>query len=290
MFLYFVLGKLSALTDEKAAREFKPLKKRLFDAVECCFAHDRYVRAFTDDGNVLGVEGSRECKIDLLVQSWAVLSGIATGERAITVLTTAYNRLVDEENGIIKLLDPPFSEMNVGYISEYPKGVRENGGQYTHAAVWYIWALYEAGMTEKANKLLEMILPCSHTSNLSAVEKYMKEPYVLAGDVYSGDLAGRGGWTWYTGAAGWLYRLIVEKYYGIKISKDGVSISPNLPPNKVVNLKVRVKEGEFDLVIDSRESGRWKTNIGSIGFEGAVLPFKSVCNKTVTVRRQKLID
>ncbi len=290
MFLYYILGKFLQFADGKTIGEFRTLKKKLFYSLEKCFTGDRYIRAFTDDGVALGTEQSKECKIDLLVQSWAVLSGIATGERAKIVLTTAYNRLVDKENGIIKLLDPPFAEMKVGYIADYPKGVRENGGQYTHAAVWFIWALYEAGMSDKANELLEMILPCNHTADIAGVEKYMKEPYVVAGDVYDGALAGRGGWTWYTGSAGWLYRLIIEKYYGIKVCADGVSISPNLPFDKVVNLKLRLSGGEFNLVIDSRKRGKWKTSIGIIGYEGAVIPQKSLYGKTVTVRRQKPID
>ncbi len=290
MFLYYVIGKFSEFVDESVQKEFRLLRKKLFAALENCFDGDRYARAYMDDGRVLGVESSPECRIDLLAQSWAVLSGIATGKRAETVLNTAYYKLVDKKHGIIKLLDPPFEKIDAGYISDYPKGVRENGGQYTHAAVWFIRALYKAGMNDKANELLQMILPCNHTSTAKGVETYMKEPYVLAGDVYSGALAGRGGWTWYTGSAGWLYRVIVEDYYGIKIGAESVSVNPKLPIGKLINLNVRTPKGEFDLIIDSRKSGRWKTSIGMIGYEGTTIPLKSLIGKTLTVRRQKPID
>ena len=288
MFLYYVIGRLSQYVDEDTAHGFMRLKMKLYAAVRACFAGDRFIRAFDDDGNALGVEESAECKIDALAQSWAVLSGIATGEQAKTVLLTACERLVDHEHGVIRLLDPPFANYDAGYISEYPAGVRENGGQYTHAAVWLIWALYEADLADKANELLDMILPSSHTADKSGVETYLKEPYVLAGDVYAGALAGRAGWTWYTGAAGWLYRLLVEKYYGIKISADGVRITPNVPYGKEVSLKVRTDNGEFALTIDSRERGRWKTFVGGRGYEGSTLPLRSLVGKTIVVKRQKL--
>lgn len=290
MFLYYILGMLSETAGDRLPPSFTSLRHRLFAAAEKCFVGDRYVRAFTDNGSVLGAESSHECKIDLLVQSWAVLSGIATGERAKTVLTTAYGRLVDEKNGIVRLLDPPFAEIDVGYISDYPKGVRENGGQYTHAAVWYIWALYEAGMTDKANRLLEMILPCSHFTSYGGEETYLKEPYVIAGDVYDGALAGRGGWTWYTGAAGWLYRLITEKYYGITVRRGSVGIRPNLPSGKVVHRNVSMPNATFDLTIDSRGTGKWKTTVGHVGFDGTAIAAKALDGKSVVVRRQKPVD
>lgn len=287
MFMYYVIGRLTPYLDDETAHEFMRLKMKLYAAVRECSTGDRYARAFDDDGNALGVEESEECKIDALAQSWAVLSGIATGSQARTILLNACERLVDLEHGIIRLLDPPFEKYDAGYISQYPAGVRENGGQYTHAAVWLIWALYEADLPEKANELLEMILPSSHTSDIDGVYEYLKEPYVLAGDVYAGELAGRAGWTWYTGAAGWLYRLIVEKYYGVKITSEGVRIMPALS-GKSVRLTVRTREGSIDLTLDGRERGRWKTFVGGRGYECATLPLGSLVGKSVVVRRQKL--
>lgn len=290
MFMYYVIGRLLPYVSGGTAQRLRGTRTALLDAVEQCFDGDRYIRAFDDDGRAIGSADGDECRIDLLVQSWAVLSGIASPDRARTVLATAYDKLVDLRHGIIKLLDPPFIKSDVGYIADYPPGVRENGGQYTHAAVWFVWALYESGMTDKANELLEMLLPASHAADPESTAVYLKEPYVLAGDVYAGEMAGRGGWTWYTGAAGWLYRLIKEKYYGITVRRGGVKISPNLPFGRLVKLRVRTEGGAFELTIDSREKGKWKTFVGHRGYDGGSLPMKSLAGKSVVVRRQKAVD
>ncbi len=287
MFLYYVIGRYMPYVGDADEIELKKLRLGLLPALGECFEKDRYVRAFDDDGNVLGSENCDECKIDLLVQSWAVISGIADKERSRLILETAYERLFDEKLGIVRLLDPPITDKKIGYIAEYPQGVRENGGQYTHAAVWFAWALYEAGMTEKANKVLEALLPVSHTSDREGVETYLKEPYVLAGDVYYGALAGRAGWTWYTGAAGWLYRLIIEKYYGLRITDENVRITPNIPVGKTVELTVGTRRGKFALTLDGRERGQWKTYIDGRGYTGATLPLGSLDGKTVVLRREK---
>lgn len=287
MFLYYVIGRYMPYVTADDEIRLKKMRLVLLSAIEECFERDRYVRAFDDDGNVIGSENNDECKIDLLVQSWAVISGVADKERAQKVLNTAYDRLFDEKLGIVRLLDPPITDKRIGYIAEYPRGVRENGGQYTHAAVWFAWALYDAGMTEKANNVLKALLPASHTSDRKGVETYLKEPYVLAGDVYYGKLAGRAGWTWYTGAAGWLYRLIVEKYYGLRITDENVRITPNIPVGKIVKLKVRTGRGRFDLTLDGKNPGQWKTYIDGRGYVGATLPLCNLDGKTVLLRREK---
>ena len=165
-----------------------------------------YRRAYFDDGTPLGTASSKECQIDALVQAWAVLSGAGPIQRAETAMREASRRLVDEDGGIIRLLDPPFDKMDndPGYIKGYLPGVRENGGQYTHGVLWFVRALAELGQGTQAARLLEMLSPISHSSTEDAAKTYMTEPYVVAADVYgSPPHVGRGGWSWYTGSAGW---------------------------------------------------------------------------------------
>ena len=173
-----------------------------------------YRRAFFDDGSILGTEGDEECRIDLIVQSWAVLSGAADKNRARQAVLCAYDMLFDQKNDIVKLLDPPLKnhKPRAGYIQSYPKGVRENGGQYTHGAIWFIMALLELGENEKAANIFSKILPMNHCLSKKDADKYLAEPYVLAADVYSGEHTGRAGWTWYTGSAGWLLRLMHDRF------------------------------------------------------------------------------
>ena len=290
MFAYYVAGKFLPYADERDRAFLAELRKKLKTAAVRQKRGDRYIRAYDDDGKPIGVEENSECKIDLLVQSWAVLSGIEKGESAKRVLESAYARLYDKKYKLIKLLDPPFSDRKVGYISNYPPGVRENGGQYTHAAVWFIRALYEAGLTDKANELLLAVLPITHTADKQGVETYLKEPYVIAGDVYSDALAGRGGWTWYTGSAGWLYRVIVENYFGINIRRGAVKFSPAVPAGVKENLTVRLGGGSFALFIDGTEEGEWSLTVDGVEYGVCRFPITSLEGKTVRLKRRKTVD
>ncbi len=195
-----------------------------------------YRRAWFDDGAPLGSAESPECSIDLIAQSWSVLSGVAPPERSAQALLAMRRQLVDDEWGIVRLLAPPFDSAgpDPGYIAGYVPGVRENGGQYTHAAVWAAMALAEAGQSEEAWRLAAMINPLNHARNAQEVAIYKVEPYVVAADVYGvAPHNGRGGWTWYTGSAGWVYRLFVETLLGITLEHvDGQSwlrLTPRLP-------------------------------------------------------------
>ncbi len=191
-----------------------------------------YRRAWFDDGTVLGSQASPECQIDSLPQSWAVLSGVAPPARAQQALDSAQQRLADRQLGLIKLFDPPFdrSTLDPGYIKGYVPGVRENGGQYTHAAIWLALAMAEAGDTEQAWELTRMLLPTSHTGSEQGLARYQAEPYVVAADVYAVEPhQGRGGWTWYTGSAGWLYRLLVEELLGARRKGGLLTITPRTP-------------------------------------------------------------
>ncbi len=191
-----------------------------------------YKRAWFDDGTPLGSKINDECRIDSIAQSWSVLSGGGNESRVGTAMESAYKYLVQKEVGIIQLLEPAFdkSELNPGYIKGYVPGVRENGGQYTHAAVWMIMAFARLGNNERVWELLNMINPVNHGKTTAEIAIYKVEPYVLAADVYSREPhAGRGGWTWYTGSAGWLNRLITEFFLGLKQEGDKLKFVPCVP-------------------------------------------------------------
>ncbi|MCX8999274.1 protein ndvB [Rhizobiaceae bacterium BDR2-2] len=191
-----------------------------------------YRRGTFDNGSPLGSTLSDECQIDSLGQSWSVLTGIGDPARAEQAMDAVLNQLVDGDEKIIRLFTPPFAETrkDPGYIKAYPPGIRENGGQYTHAAIWVVLALAKLGRNEDAWRCFSMLNPVNHALDRDAAEKYRVEPYVVAADVYGEDFkAGRGGWTWYTGSAGWLYRTAVEGILGIVRTPDGIDVAPVLP-------------------------------------------------------------
>ncbi len=205
--------------------------KQLKDALNStAWAGDRYARLFADDGRLMGVDGCKTLDIDLVSQALAVLSGTADGEKAKTALKTA-EKLVDERFAVTKLLSPPQTPADpLGYISHYPKGARENGGQYTHAALWYIIALLKVGETEKAYELFTRIIPAWRMAQPELRDRYRGEPFVLSADIYSAKgREGQAGWTWYTGSAGWAYRVLTEGFLGLKRFGDWLEINPNLP-------------------------------------------------------------
>jgi cyclic beta-1,2-glucan synthetase len=191
-----------------------------------------YRRAFYDDGTALGSAESEECRIDAIAQSWSVLSGAADPGRALQAMEQSVSQLVKRDKGVALLFTPPFdkTERDPGYIKSYPPGVRENGGQYTHGAIWSIFALAELGDAERAYDLFSMINPVNHARNLGEAEHYRVEPYAVAADVYSVEpYAGMGGWTWYTGSAGWLYRAGLEAILGFRKEGGLLKIRPSVP-------------------------------------------------------------
>ncbi len=191
-----------------------------------------YRRGWFDDGTPLGSSSGTECQIDSIAQSWAVLSGAASAERAHSAMDAVDRRLVHRDTRLVQLLEPPFdrSKPSPGYIQGYVPGVRENGGQYTHAAVWAALAFAALGDTERAWQLFGLLNPVSHASSDGDTSRYQVEPYVVAGDVYAfAPHAGRGGWTWYTGSAGWMYRLLVESLLGLGRSGNQLRVRPLLP-------------------------------------------------------------
>jgi cyclic beta-1,2-glucan synthetase len=191
-----------------------------------------YRRAFFDDGSVLGSSGNIECRIDSIPQSWAVLSGAGDVERSRSAMEAVDKHLVRRDHSLIQLLDPPFdkSDLNPGYIKGYVPGVRENGGQYTHAAIWTAMAFAALGDSSRAWEMLTMINPINHARSPEEIAVYKGEPYVVAADVYAvPPHTGQGGWTWYTGSAGWMYRLIAESLLGIRLETDKLHFEPCLP-------------------------------------------------------------
>ncbi|APP82901.1 GH36-type glycosyl hydrolase domain-containing protein [Xanthomonas hortorum pv. vitians] len=211
-----------------------------------------YRRAWFDDGTPLGSSDSDECRIDSLSQSWAVLSGAMDPARSAQAMEAMRQQLVDAETGIVKLLVPPFdhTEHDPGYIRGYVPGVRENGGQYTHAAVWATMAFAHLGDSARAWQLASMINPIHHARDAAGVQRYKAEPYVLAADVYAvAPHAGRGGWSWYTGAAGWMYRLLTESLLGLQRHGERMHIVPCIPASWP-EYQLRYRFGSSTYVID----------------------------------------
>lgn len=261
-FLYYILDKLSAFGDglKKQHNDYEKIKNNLKKALNTNGWDGRwYKRAYTDNGDTLGSMENDECRIDSIAQSWSVISGAGDNDKKYISMQSLENHLIDREIGIIKLLDPPFnkSKLEPGYIKAYMPGVRENGGQYTHAAIWAIIAESVLGFGDKAVELYKMINPIEHSKVRDAANKYKVEPYVIAADVYgSGNLAGRGGWTWYTGSSSWYYKCGIEYILGLKINNGVLSINPCIPKdwkeytirykwqNSIYNIKVINENGK----------------------------------------------
>ncbi|HSI34959.1 MAG TPA: glycosyl hydrolase family 65 protein, partial [Tepidisphaeraceae bacterium] len=249
-FLYDVLTTFAALArtrnDGETADRFAAAADDLRGRVEDeAWDGEWYRRAYFDDGRPLGSTSSAECQIDSLPQSWAVLSGAGDPERARLAMANVNARLVDRGGKLIRLFDPPFdkSDLNPGYIKGYVPGVRENGGQYTHAAIWTAMAFAALGEREHAWEMYSLINPIGHAATPAAAALYRAEPYVVAADVYGvAPHTGRGGWTWYTGSAGWMYRLITESILGLRLSVDRLRFEPCLPaawPSYTVHYRYR---------------------------------------------------
>lgn len=238
--------------DTETAEYLKNASIELRKAVEDrAYFGDRYARAICDDGTVLGIDGCEECEIDILSQAFAALAGLDS-ERTKKALKTAFSKLYDEKYGIFKLFTPPFADGNVkvGYIRGYVAGIRENGGQYTHGALFGALGYLVSGMNREALKILDCVNPASRVKDNEKAKRYKTEPYAISADVYSGEYAGRGGWSWYTGAASWYYKIMLEYVLGIKYSFDGriFSIKPIIPytvnmviGDKKVKISVSVK-------------------------------------------------
>lgn len=234
-----------------------------------------YRRAYFDDGTPLGSVSNTECKIDSIAQSWSVLSNAAKPERAKQSMLALNHYLVRNEDGLVELLTPPFdhSTLNPGYIKGYVPGVRENGGQYTHAAIWAAMAFVELGENQLAWSLFNILNPINHSRTPAEIAVYKIEPYVVAADVYSvSPHVGRGGWSWYTGSAGWMYRLITESLLGLRLQDQQLHMTPCLPADwESFNLDYRYGETVYQITI-SRTQNKTGLTLDGIELDGDHIP------------------
>lgn len=236
--------------------------KKLRKAAEKCFENDRFIRAYGDNGEKLGAIECDECKIDLTVQAFSVIADIGTKEMQKKALDTMWRELFDEKMMVLRLFSPSFvkNDRHVGYIQGYIDGIRENGGQYTHAAVWGLIALAEFGMMDRALKLLKALCPSWRQSvGGELTNAYKSEPYALCGDVYySPKFKGRGGWSHYTGSSGWYYRAILETMMGIKLENGfkRITVAPKVEYEASLfgSLKIIAKKGENKILLDGNET------------------------------------
>ena len=232
---------------------------------------DWYRRAFFDDGTPLGTAQGSVCRIDSIAQSWAVLSRAAVPARVATAIASAERELVRPIERIALLFTPPFdadSMLEPGYIKGYPPGLRENGGQYTHGAIWLAWAFAKQGEGGKAMRLFSMLNPISHASSKADADHYKVEPYVVAADIYSAPgHVGRGGWTWYTGSAGWLYRCGIEALLGLRKSGDFLELDPSIPA-KWPGFRIRYRCGRTTFAIEVRNPHGVERGIESLSIDG----------------------
>jgi cyclic beta-1,2-glucan synthetase len=236
-FLYTTLAAFLPVVDarqqpdraERYRRHMTKLKKAL---EEHAWDGDWYRRGYFDDGTPLGSSQNEECRIDSIAQSWSVISGASDNYRMSRAMAAVEEYLIRRGDGLVILFTPPFDKghLDPGYIKGYVPGVRENGGQYTHAAIWTLIAFSMLGDGERAGELFSLLNPINHSSTRAGLHKYKVEPYVAVGDVYAvPPHTGRGGWTWYTGSAGWMYRAGLESILGFKLHGDKLTIDPCVP-------------------------------------------------------------
>ncbi len=269
-FLYDILNRFKKIAELKKDHDFIKLCETEAGSLKRninmhAWDGNWYMRAYFDDGSPLGSHLNSECMIDAIAQSWSVLSEAGEPDRIQTAMQSANKYLINREKGLIQLLEPPFdkADMDPGYIKGYVPGVRENGGQYTHAAIWMVMAFAKLNDREKTFELLSLINPINHGKTAEDIAIYKAEPYVMAADVYGvAPHTGRGGWTWYTGSAGWMYQLITESFLGIKREGNSLVIEPKIPKDwtsfrvqyrlneNIYKIEVEQQNGEFHFTVN----------------------------------------
>lgn len=277
-FLALVMKRFSPIAEQYGDRDYAAqladTAQKLLEAVEeSAWDGQWYLRAFFDDGDKMGSHQSEECKIDSLPQSFSVLSGMENQERIASALDSVYTQLVDQNNQLIALFSPAYdiSEQNPGYVKAYPIGIRENGGQYTHGAVWYAMATLQAGNVQRGYELLKMLNPARRYENKDLAAKYLTEPYYMAADIYTNPGAyGRGGWSIYTGAAGWYFKTIFEYFLGIQLRFGRLYLHPQIPKSWdgfTASLKIQ----DTQLEIEVKNTGSSALNDNGITCEYVVI-------------------
>ncbi len=275
-FLIRVLGDFRHVAEARGDGEFAELcraeAERLAETLQSHGWDGRwYRRAYFDDGQPLGSQKNDECQIDSLPQSWSVIAGSSTPERLRAAMQSVDDRLVRRDLRLIQLLDPPFDATGLepGYIKGYPPGVRENGGQYTHAAVWTVLAFALMGDSERAWECFRMINPANRTASPEAVAAYRAEPYVMAADVYSmPPHEGRGGWTWYTGSAGWMLQLILETLLGVVLVEGSRLVFRPCPPEDWSRYEVHYRYHQTHYRIEFLVAGRPTHHVSRVTLDG----------------------
>ena len=282
-FLVVVLNEFAALCETRdrpdRAQQYRNQARGLAGMLELAWDGNWYRRAYFDDGTPLGSAQNEECRIDSLTQSWAVLSGAARPERAERAMEAVRAQLVRRDAKLVLLLTPPFDRMlhDPGYIKGYVPGVRENGGQYTHAAAWAILGLAGLGLGDEAMELFHMINPVNHMRSAENLERYRVEPYAVAADVYAHPMhVGRGGWTWYTGSAGWMYQAAIEGLLGLRRNGATFSVAPCVPAIwPQYSLQWRVGRTRYDITVlnpDHRTRGVRSAEIDGTPVDSRAIP------------------
>ncbi len=281
-FLSKILQDFAALTeargDSARAARWRAERQRMGLMLEQAWDGDWYRRAYFDDGTPLGSAQAQECRIDAISQSWAVLSGAAPRSRAERAMDAVRMQLVRRDAGVIQLLAPPFdqSTLDPGYIKGYVPGVRENGGQYTHAALWTVMAIAQLGSGDEAVELFHMLNPINRTRTSADVERYKVEPYVVAADVYTHPAhIGRGGWTWYTGSAAWMYRLGLETILGLKRRGNCFTVTPCVP-GTWDRFVVRWRHGRSRYEIAVENPGRRSRGVAEAMLDGVRVDYRAI--------------
>ena len=243
-------------------------------ALERCWDGDWYLRAFYDDGTPLGSHTDGQCTIDSIAQSWSVISGVAPPDHAARAMASLDRHLVRADDKLLLVLTPPFDHpaVNPGYIAGYPPGIRENGGQYSHAAMWAVLAFTALGDGDKAGALFAMLNPINHTRTRADAERYKVEPYAAVADIYStAPHVGRGGWSWYTGSAGWMQRVGVEGILGIRIQGTSLHIDPCIPHHwPGFTATITWRSARYTITVEN--PARVGQGVQSVKLDGTTLP------------------
>jgi cyclic beta-1,2-glucan synthetase len=280
--LYATLTRFADLCDgrdKSQSAAFRQQARELSKALEAqAWDGAWYRRAYYDDGTPLGSAMNKECQIDSIAQSWAVLSRAGDPLHAAQAMESILDLLVRPDDQLVLLLAPPFDQSlrDPGYIKGYPPGVRENGGQYTHAALWAVWAFAQLGQGDRAGSLFRMLNPLYHADTPEKSARYKVEPYVVAADVYSvPPHTGRGGWTWYTGSSGWMYRLGLEAILGITRLGKTLMINPSIPKSWS-SFGVTYRAGRTTFEIHVKNPAGVQAGVKQVTLDGKALPGNAV--------------
>ncbi len=279
-FLYAALAAFAPIAEERSeqarAAQWRQHGQALKDALNRSWDGDWYRRAYFGDGTPLGSVANSECRIDSIAQSWSVISGAGDRTRTQRAMAAVDKYLVRRDEGLVLLFTPPFdkAQPNPGYIKGYPPGIRENGGQYTHAALWAAMAYGMLGDGDKLGELLWLLNPIHRAATNAAIHRYKVEPYVVAADIYGvPPHIGRGGWTWYTGSAGWMYRAALESLLGFKVQGASVLLDPCIP-RTWPGFEIRFRHGSTSYIFAVENPARVNGGVASADLDGEKLTVK----------------